>query len=278
MKAPGFLSAVFALLLVSGPSNAETVSLRSLVAKKAAVIRNMHDKATRAIVQVAQDPAFLDYFEAAHAKDAHGETEAKTRIDHISLAAQKKFHVEEMCLIDATGTEISRIVQNQIAYDLSPAEADNAFFAPSFQRKPRTTYIAPLYISADVAKWVIAYTTPIEFAGRSAAILHYEHGLDVYQAALNKEPVAPDTYIVAVDSGGFVVSDSRKAIPTAKRDDETDPAIYFERFSLEGRSVGDIQALLKDKVDRALTFEGLTYNVALEKVADWMIVGVQQAP
>jgi hypothetical protein len=238
----------------------------------------MHDKATRAIVQVAQDPAFLAYFDATHAKDAYGETEAKTRIDHICLAAQKKFDVEEMCLIDATGTEISRIVRNQIAYDLSSSEADNAFFAPSFKRKSRTTYIVPLYISQDVDKWVVAYTTPIEFAGKSAAILHYERGLDVYQAALNKEPVAPDTYIVAVDGNGFVVSDSRKAIPTAKRGEETDPATYFEKFSLNGRSLGDIQTLLKDKVDGALTLEGVTYMVALEKVADWIIVGIQRAP
>ena len=277
MKGPVFLSAVLALLLTSGPSNAEAVSLKSLVAKKAAIVRNMHEKATRAIVQVAQDPAFLDYFEAAHVKDHQRETEAKTRIDHISLAAQKKFQVEEMCLIDATGVEISRLVQNQIAYDLSSSEADNAFFAPSFKRKPRTTYIVPSYLSADVAKWVVAYTTPIEFAGKSAAILHYEHGLDVYQAALNKEPVGPDTYIVAVDDEGFVVSDSRKAIPTAKRNDETHPAVYFERFSLEGRSLGDVRALLNEKVDGTLAFEGATYDVALEKVADWTIVGIQHA-
>src|SRR5688572_12281635 len=149
------------------PAIADAGSAAALSAKNAAIIRNMHNRATKAIVQVAQDPAFPSYFEALLHGHSHGLHEAKVRIDQISLATQERFHVEEMCLIDTTGTEISRIVANQIAYDLSTEEADNEFFAASFDREPRSTYIAPLYISPDAFKWVMAYTTPIEFEGKN---------------------------------------------------------------------------------------------------------------
>src|SRR5690349_15077083 len=86
---------------------ASEAEVSALVARKAAIVKALHDKATLAIVQVAQDPAFPSYFEAAyHGQHAHAH-EAKVRIDHISLATQEKFHVEEMCLIDINGAEVS---------------------------------------------------------------------------------------------------------------------------------------------------------------------------
>lgn len=272
----GVAIALFIALAGVGPAAAEGGNLEGIVAKKAAIIRNMHDRATRAIVQVAQDPAFPSYFEAAHVGHSHGADEAKVRIDHISLATQEKFSVEEMCLIDATGAEVSRIVDNQIAYDLSTSEANNAFFKPSFERKARTTYIAPLYMSPDVSKWVMAYTTPIEFAGKNAAILHYEHGLDVYQAALNKEPVGPDTYVVAVDGNGLIVSDSRKDIPVAQAEGSEDPAHYFEPFSVAGLSLAELQADLGEAGQGELTAGSDRFAVAYKTIADWTIVAVQQ--
>ena len=124
--------AASSLLVPTALASADEGTLRALVAKKAAILTNMHDRATRAIVQVAQDPAFPAYFEAAHLGNHDHAHDAKVRIDHISLATQAKFHVEEMCLIGLNGTEVSRIVRNQIAYDLSTEEASAPFFGPSF--------------------------------------------------------------------------------------------------------------------------------------------------
>jgi hypothetical protein len=275
MKTLLALGAAIALLSPIQPALADAGSLAALAAKNAAIIKNMHDRATKAIVQVAQDPAFPSYFEALSHGHDHGLHEAKVRIDNISLATQERFHVEEMCLIDPTGTEISRIVANQIAYDLSTEEADNAFFAASFERKPRSTYIAPLYVSPDAFKWVMAYTTPIEFEGKNAAILHYEHGLDVYQEALNREELPADTWMVAVESHGFVVSDSRKEIAVAQVGESEDMADYFEPFSLEGRSLDELQAMLGDQQAGTIDLDGQSVTIAYSQIADWTIVAVQ---
>jgi hypothetical protein len=276
MKLAVFCGAIAAVLAATTAAYADTGSLSALVAKKAAILRNMHDRAAKAIVQVAQDPAFPGYFEAAHLGHDNGAQEAKVRIDQISLATQERFHVEEMCLIDATGTEVSRIVANQIAYDLSTEEADNAFFKPSFEREPRSTYIAPLYMSPDAFKWVMAYTTPIEVEGKNAAILHYEHGLDVYQDALNRETLPPSTWLVAVDSHGFVVSDSRKVIDVAQRGESENLTDYFEPFELAGLSLTELDARLGEAGAAELDFEGKTFSVAKSSVVDWTIIAVEE--
>ena len=265
-------------LLITGTTTAlaDEASIRALVAKKAAIITNMHDRATRAIVQVAQDPAFPSYFEAAHLGQHDHAHDAKVRIDHISLATQDKFHVEEMCLIDINGAEVSRIVQNQIAYDLSTEEASAAFFAPSFARPVRSTYIAPLYMSPDVSRWVMAYTTPIEVDGEKVAILHYEHGLDAYQNALNRETLADGTHVVAVDSNGLIVADSRRDIAIEMVGEDEEITSYFEPFALGELALEDIKAALGEDGVGTLTLDGKDHAVAYKAVADWTIVGVQK--
>ncbi|MEO7223091.1 MAG: cache domain-containing protein [Devosia sp.] len=268
-----FLSiGLVALLLSSAPGLAGEVEVRALVARKAAIIKTLHDKATLAIVQVAQDPAFPTYFEAAHLGQHDHAHEAKARIDNISLATQAKFQVEEMCLIDINGAEVSRIVKNQIAYDLSLEEASAAFFAPSFARPPRSTYIAPLYMSPDVDRWVLAYTTPIELNGEKVAILHYEHGLDTYQDALSKEAPPANTFVIAVDSNGYVVSDTRRAIPIEKRGESDEPGDYFEPFAFGGMDLERLTAAnAPSSVARVADKDG-DYLVSYKTVADWTIV------
>ena len=67
----------------------------------------------------------------------------RERIDEISFAVQLKFAVEEMCLIDHHGAEISRIVGNEIAYDPATDEADAIFFKPAFEQASRTVHTSP---------------------------------------------------------------------------------------------------------------------------------------
>jgi Cache domain len=270
------LNSIWVLFCLSGffvnSALADVANLQQTVAKKAAIIKNMHDKAGSALVQVAQDPAFAGYFKASH---DHSKAEYKERIEHISLRVQSKFHVEEMCLIDPKGAEVSRIVQNQIAYDLSPDEAKNPFFEPSFKQKPKTIYIAPAYISPDAHKWVLAYTTPIEVHGQNAAILHYEHGLDVYQAALNKEPTSSNSYVVAVDKNGLILSDSRKKIYVSEKEGREDATSYFEPFSLVGRSLPEIVTLLGNQSSGIVKLEGKSFSVAYKSIADWTVVAIE---
>jgi hypothetical protein len=263
---------VSALLVSSSISMGGEAEVVALAAKKAAIIKTLHNKATLAIVQVAQDPAFPTYFEAAHLGHHDHAHEAKVRIDHISLATQAKFHVEEMCLIDINGAEVSRIVKNQIAYDLSLEEASASFFEPSFSRPARSTYIAPLYMSPDVARWVLAYTTPIELNGEKVAILHYEHGLDTYQDALNNNAPPEGTFVLAVDSNGFIVSDSRKAIAIEQVGESEDPASYFETFSIGGMDLAALSASHPPKTAVRVNGNGQEYILSYVTVADWTIV------
>jgi hypothetical protein len=147
-----------ALLFAPGYAHADLASVEALVAKKSAIIEIMHSKARKALVTAAQDYRYREYFAAESADER---ARLKAEIDRISQRVQAEFHVEEMCLIDPQGAEISRIVKNAIAYDLATNETQNVFFAPGFALRPRTVYVSPLYMSADADKWVLGYVTPI---------------------------------------------------------------------------------------------------------------------
>lgn len=216
---------------LSGPASAVTnTELLFFVKKKAATLANLQQKAKRALVNAAQDRAFESYF---HAQDQTSRDTAKRRIEEVTLATQRRFRVEEMCLIDTTGTELTRIVGNEIApdSDLSTEEAQAAFFKPGFAEQPRRVYVANPYMSPDANKWVLAYVTPVMTDGEKKAILHYEHGLEIYQAAVNKGLNGNDRYLLVVSRGGFVISDSRTVPAIEKRGDSEDPADYFQHLS-----------------------------------------------
>ncbi len=216
---------------LSGPASAvANTELLFFVKKKAATLENLQQKAKRALVNAAQDRAFESYF---HAQDQTSRDTAKRRIEEVTLATQRRFRVEEMCLIDPTGTELTRIVGNEIApnSDLSTEEAQAAFFKPGFAEQPRRVYVANPYMSPDANKWVLAYVTPVMADGEKKAILHYEHGLEIYQAAVNKGLNGNDRYLLVVSRGGFVISDSRTVPAIEKRGDSEDPADYFQHLS-----------------------------------------------
>src|SRR4029450_10299308 len=210
-----------ALLFAPRFAHADLAAVEALVAKKAAIIEMMHGKARKALVTAAQDDRYREYFVAGSADER---ARLKTEIDRISLKVQAEFHVEEMCLIDPHGAEISRIVENSIAYDLATNETQNVFFTPGFALRPRTVYISPLYVSMDANRWVLGYVTPIVVDNVTRAILHYEHGLAVFQQALNKDQSGDTKYIVAVDGDGRVISDSRAPVATEKKADSDSAA------------------------------------------------------
>lgn len=217
------------LVLLPAERAAANAELQSFVTKKAATLENLQRKAKRALVNAAQDSAFESYF---HAPDQSSRHAAKRRIEEVTLATQQRFHVAEMCLIDLTGTELTRIVGNEIApdADLSTEEAQAAFFRPGFAEQPRRVYVTNPYMSPDANKWVLAYVTPVMAGGEKKAILHYEHGVEVYQAAANKGLNGDDRYLLVVSPGGFVISDSRAAPAIEKRGDSEDPADYFQHL------------------------------------------------
>lgn len=265
---------VFFLLacLAPGATAGAGDEVDSLVARKSAIINSMHRKARKALVNAAQDKAFVEYY-AAH-DDGHRHS-AKQKIDRISLKVQSRFNVEEMCLIDANGAEISRIVGDAIAHDLSPDESGATFFDPAFRLEPRRVLTSRIYLSPDADKWVVAFVTPIAHDERNKALLHYEHGLDVYHTALNKGLEGDRTFLLAVDEDGLVVSDSRASIDIARSGDREAARDYFARFELGGRSLEEVLASIETG-EPVIGKDGRRYRGATARAGRWTLLAFRE--
>jgi hypothetical protein len=266
------LPAMGMVLLLAAPAIADVSQIKELVSRKAEVLTNMHRKASSAIVNVAQDGAFVDYFKAT---DDTARAALKQRIEVITLATQANFHVGEMCLIDKAGVERTRIVGSKVATDLSSDESSNLFFVPAMAQRPRTAYVTPAYISSDVHKWVIAYTSAVQIDGQTVAVLHYEHELGLYQHALEGD-VPAGGHLLGVDKGGYILADSANEPAVGEREKADKPSDYFQRFSL----AGGLDAMVKtlgggNSGAGMITSEGKSYAVAYQQVQDWTVVGIE---
>lgn len=261
------MRAVLALMVaaLAVPAQAGEAEVKALVAKKAAILTNLHQKAEKALVNSAQDKIFGEYFGPSGDKKA-----LKRRIDQLSLNVQANFQVEEMCLINEKGEEISRIVGKEVAPDaeLATDETNSSFFKAAFAKEVKQVFVGPIYLSADANKWVVAYSTPIRGADRKAAILHYEHGLGVYQQNLDKDTKGGDLFVLAVDRQGYVVSDSRKRPGVDKQGEKKELADYFAK--LPAALAGAVK--LGSEGTATLSLDGAPHIVAFKPVQDWTIL------
>lgn len=250
---------------------ADINSSKKLAAKKAAIIKTLHKKATKALVNAAQDKNYVNYLEAQNPKN---KDTLRKKVDQISLNVQQRFHVEEMCLIHKDGPKLARIVRNKVAYDLSPDESSAVFFAPGFSLKPRRSYISPIYMSPDADKLVLAYVTPIKALDNNEAILHYEHGLSVFQKALSKG-LSDDERVIAVNQAGLVVSDSNNVIVNNKKGDSETVSDYLRPFSFAGNSLEAIKSKAESQT-AIMDTEGSTYHAAYQQVKTWTIIALSK--
>lgn len=256
-------------------ATAEPADVEALARRAAATVQQLHDNASRALVTAAQDEAFSTYFHAHDGHDHHARDEIKARIDRVSLSVQDRFHVEEMCLIDPNGVEISRIVGSEIAHDLATDEADAPFFGPGFETEHRRVYTSPVYLSPDASRWVIAYVTPVLVDGHKRSILHYEHALTAYTGALQRQAETLDGNIIVVTDTGHVIFDSRHEISIEGIEGRETLDDYFAAFDLDGHDLASLRgALLRDGTEGAgrLIGDGDTLDVAVQTVGQWTIV------
>lgn len=260
------------LALIATPGLALS-PVEDLVQRKAEILRIVHKKAKKALANAAQDRAFAGYFTSP---DQASRDSYKERIDRIALGVQRRFDAEEMCLIDPRGNEISRIVGDRVAHDLSHEEAHANFFAPGFAHRPRSVYISPVYLSEDSNKWVVAYVTPIVVADSKRAILHYEHGLDGFQRKLNRDLEGNDVFLLTVDADGFVIADSRRPIAIAARGHRHANGDYFRRFEFGGASLEDARARIAD-THMLSDADGRRYQAAYATVEDWTLLAFRAA-
>jgi diguanylate cyclase (GGDEF)-like protein len=137
--------------------------------------------------------------------------------------------IGELCFIDRSGSENARVVHGKRApvSDLSPDEADNPFFRPTFALRPGQVFQSRPYVSPDTHDWVIGNATPIPLgpARRSVAIVHYELSVESFRRQLRAEN--GDRYAVSVvdaRTGGVIIDGSRPqkvgaplGVPTDRR-------------------------------------------------------------
>lgn len=249
-------------------------SLEAVAERQAAIIELMHGRASRALVTAAQDQSFKDYFSATDP----AQRQALRRVIEENLAAvQRDFRAAEMCLIDVSGAEVARVVRGEIAADLDPDETDAVFFEPAFALADRRVHISELYVSPDTDGVVVAYVTPILLNNNKVGLLHYEHGIPLYQRALSLEPVDDADVAVIVVAGDKVIADSRWYSAEANSSG-TGPGATFKDFSLGGIALDEMMRRLGGVVRGygVLGGSGGTYEVAYKSVDGWTVVAFRQ--
>jgi diguanylate cyclase (GGDEF)-like protein len=121
--------------------------------------------------------------------------------------------IGELCFIDRSGSENARVVHGQRApvSDLSPDEASNPFFGPTFALRPGQVFQSEPYVSPDTHDWVVGNATPIPLGPqrRSVAIVHYELSVESFRAQLRSDDGGYGLHLVDARTGRVVVDGSR---------------------------------------------------------------------
>ena len=89
--------------------------------------------------------------------------------------------IGELCFIDRSGSENARVVHGKRApvSDLSPDEANNPFFAPTFALRPGQVFQSRPYVSPDTHDWVIGNATPIPLGAQRRSVAIVQELIDV---------------------------------------------------------------------------------------------------
>ena len=266
----GFVATVVVCGLSASAATAGSIKLEDTLHKKTAIFGSMHKKASRSLVNAAHDKVFLAYFNAT--SDAERK-KLKGEIEQISLVVQKRFVVDEMCLIHNKGNMITRIVFDKIV-DMSSSmkgmkgmkggqamhHLQSPYFKPSFAKKDKEVHIQRPYISPDSGRWVLAYTTPIvKKDGSKPAFLHYEMPVKKYQNEMAKGIKGRgDAFIVVVDNDGLSWVDSRHKYKLEGDPEAANPRDFFPLLEKELLSAIDLGKTGKGHFKKG----GKSYSVA----------------
>jgi hypothetical protein len=252
--------------------------MQDLLNKKAAIFSGIHKKASRNLVNAAQDKVFTKYFEATTEAE---KSSLKKEIEQISLIVQKRFKVDEMCLIADDGTELTRITFDKIAPDddLSADETGAPFFAPSFKMPHRRAHVESPYMSADSARWVVAYATPIMANGGKKGILHYEIPMSFYIDEM-KKGLSGDDRLLVVGNDGLLWTDTSKNYKLDGNHETAKASDYFAKF--DDGSTPQLKGILssmkqgKSGAD-SFTTDGTKYAIVYKPLGyfDWSIAVVR---
>ncbi|MCA1644697.1 MAG: diguanylate cyclase [Chloroflexi bacterium] len=156
-------------------------------------IDNLTDRAATSLLIARNTPAFERYFEVDQS-DQPAQAAALHDIQHLVVYLQNTFAIDEICVIDTDGAEQARGVLGELApeADLSDAESENPFFAPTLALGNGEVYRSTEpYVSPDTHRWVVAHATPIVLAnGHKVGLLHFEIPLEWFAAKLRGTSLA----------------------------------------------------------------------------------------
>lgn len=255
------------------------MDIAALLRQRAAMLETLHDGFSEELLQAVDSSEIAEFFLS---RDAAAQGEAKVFLDLALLFAQGRFKTQEMCLIDHDGAEISRTVDGQVSQDLTIDESGAVFFAPGLNRPRGSVYVSPPYLSPDAKKWVIGYATPIWIDGTVRRLLHFEHGLDLYQSILDLGDSNDNRIVLAVTADGWVVSDSRRRIAVEASDGDTEsegPGAFFDRFQFGGVTFDELRRMFGKGVagEGVWNVAGEEWKIALHVVRDLTLVGLSRA-
>jgi len=120
--------------------------------------------------------------------------------------------IGELCFIDHSGSENARVVHGRRApvSDLSPDEASNPFFGPTFAMRPGQVFQTRPYLSPDTHDWVVGNATPIPLGPqrRSVAIVHYELSVESFRSQMHADDGEYALHVIDARTGRVVIDSS----------------------------------------------------------------------
>lgn len=268
------ITSVFAFKsLESAVIDSQIKEMTDQVQTKANLIDDLHYNAAQDLLFAVQNSAFVRYFDlpASMAGDVYNKSGVlqftpqqklvKTELDQWIYNFQKRFSVDETCLIDPRGQEITRVVLQHIAPDkkLSSFEWITPFFRPSFQNNVGHVYYQSPYVSPDTKRWVFAYTTPIVRSdGYKAAFFHFEMPMKIFQDLAQTS----SGRIYVVDPSGYLVADSNYKFNQNINSEpfRQSPKNYFPSTSTISTSSDFSKALTNVQSNAKGSINYITYN------------------
>jgi signal transduction histidine kinase len=259
--------------LESAVIDSQIKEMTDQVQTKANLINDLHYRAAQDLLFSVKNPVFVRYFDLRDtmAGNVHDKNKViqftpqqrlvKNELDQWIYNFQNRFNVDETCLVDINGQEITRVVLKKIALDkdLSYSEWMTPFFRPSFQNDVDHVYYQRPYVSPDTKRWVFAYTTPIVRSdGYKAAFYHFEMPMKIFQDLVQ----TTSGRIYVADPSGYLVADSRYKFNQNINSEpfRQSPKDYFPSINTISTS-SDFNKALRNVQSNANTDVGhVTYN------------------
>ncbi|MEO5330805.1 MAG: response regulator [Magnetococcus sp. YQC-5] len=193
--------------------------------------------ARRDMLLAIENPYFYEYFqttkiiESLPASSANldelsaKQKERRSALESMSTLLQKRYFIEEACLVDKFGREHLRVVhgKKEPEENFSTTEQDTPVFAPSFALSKGEIARSEPYISPDTQKWVMAYTSPVVMPdGTKPAFFHIEVPLSTFRQALlmneyeskdnnvSSDPLSNNSFKIVVNREGLLFFNSRQ--------------------------------------------------------------------